>query len=124
MQQFQFFILIFRLIFPQALDQRFNVNAVAFLKELFEALIYQHNESTNINPLLQNMLFTKIKIVDGTDIQELTQPLLEGQSVEFLDIYIGLAKLKARLIQIILKKGGKNEKKGSTSYVVKPLLDG
>ncbi len=56
-------------ISPQALDQRFNVNAVAFLRELFETLIDQHNESAKINPLLQNMLFTKIKIVDGTDIQ-------------------------------------------------------
>ena len=56
-------------ISPQALDQRFNVNAVAFLRELFETLIYQHNESSKINPLQQNMLFTKIKVVDGTDIQ-------------------------------------------------------
>ncbi len=217
---------------PQALDQRFNVNAVAFLKELFEALIYQHNASIKISPLLQNMLFTKIKIVDGTDIQlpknlaatypgsggdasksalkiqleyellqgifavcqpnsgttsdsaylphneamiekgelhlkdlgyykithfkkiesegafyvskikrtttayvknlnpefnkdgsiskrteyikidiqQLTQPLLEGQSVEFLDIYIGLAKLKARLIITKLSEESKKNR--------------
>ncbi|HHX62252.1 MAG TPA: hypothetical protein GX707_16305 [Epulopiscium sp.] len=144
-------------ISPQALDQRFNVNAVAFLKELFEALIYQHNEAmiekgelhlkdlgyykvSHFKKIESEGAFyiSKIKRTttayvknpnpefkkDGTidkrteyikiDIQELTQPLLEGQSVEFLDIYIGLAKLKARLIITKLSEESKKSREKVT----------
>lgn len=56
-------------ISPQALDQRFNKHAVAFLRETFEELIQEHNQLIDDQPLLKNMLFSKIKAVDSTIIQ-------------------------------------------------------
>lgn len=54
---------------PQALDQRFNKYAVDFLREIFESIMREHNKEINDHPLLQNMLFSKIKSVDSTNIQ-------------------------------------------------------
>lgn len=54
---------------PQALDQRFNANAVRFLKELFEKLIRIHNKETLDNTLLCKSMFSKIKVVDSSVIQ-------------------------------------------------------
>lgn len=55
-------------ISPQALDQRFNENAVEFLKAIFNEMLEKQNRILRDNNVLLRSHFKSIKVVDSTTI--------------------------------------------------------
>lgn len=53
----------------QALDKHFNTNAVAFLKNIFERLLYEHVTHQISSCIVDELPFSAIKIVDSSIIQ-------------------------------------------------------